>query len=85
MGNSRAEGKIFVEFLAYSDDEDDEDGKTAQPAVSVEIELHLYLDQKCATNDILAFWQANKALFSRLYALTTKDLNLTHQQKCTSM
>ena len=52
-----------MEFLAYSDDEDDEDGKTAQPAVSVETELQLYLDQKCATSDILAFWEANKALF----------------------
>ena len=61
-----------MEFLAYSDDEDDEDGKTAQPAVSVETELQLYLDQKCATSDILAFWEANKALFPRLYALTRK-------------
>ena len=60
-----------MEFLAYSDDEDDEDGKTAQPAVSVETELQLYLDQKCAS-DILAFWEANKALFPRLYALTRK-------------
>ena len=61
-----------MEFLAYSDDEDDEDGKTAQPAVSVETELQLYLDQKCARSDILAFWEANKALFPRLYALTRK-------------
>ena len=59
-------------FLAYSDDEDGEDGKTAQSAVSVETELQLYLDQKCATSDILAFWEANKALFPRLYALTRK-------------
>ena len=58
-----------MEFLAHSDDED---GKTAQPAVSVETELQLYLDQKCATSDILAFWEANKALFPRLYALTRK-------------
>ena len=61
-----------MEFLAYSDDEDDEDGQTAQPAVSVETELRLYVDQKCATSDILAFWEANKALFPRLYALTRK-------------
>ena len=61
-----------MEFLAYSNDEDDEDGKTAQPVVSVETELQLYLDQKCATSDILAFWEANKALFLRLYALTRK-------------
>ena len=58
--------------MAYSDDEDNEDGKTAQPAVSVENELQLYLDQKCATSDILAFWEANRALFPRLYALTRK-------------
>ena len=61
-----------MEFLAYSDDEDDEDGKTTQPAASVETKLQLCLNQKSATSDILAFWEASKALFPRLYALTRK-------------
>ena len=60
------------DFLAYSDEEDEEVQSAAPSTVSAETELQLYLDHNPSGLGVLEFWEKNKALFPRLYAMTRK-------------
>ena len=44
----------------------------APSTVSAETELQLYLDHNPSGLGVLEFWEKNKALFPRLYAMTRK-------------
>ena len=59
-------------LLAYSDDEDDEVVLQGAPEVKgCETELQFYLEWP-KTNNVLQFWESNKTVFPRLYAITRK-------------
>ena len=58
----------------YSDEEpDQEDYNLGVDVKSIEIDLQLYLDCNRA-GDVLRYWEQQKAVFRRLYAITRKVL-----------